>query len=276
MLPRWAILLLVGCASPTRISVASVDRLRVTGVAGPSATVELGLSVKTNAPVDSTVTVLAYEIAFGTARPIARGGRLAPVKVPAGGVVTLTLPAELALSDLPADLPAQAETGAIRYRATVWIEAESVAGRTTHRLEPSGDAPLAETFAAVVDGVFAEGSAKIVDVGPLAVEGAELVIGVVLEFPGHLPFPVRIRHATYEVSLTGSPVGRGESSEPFEVAPGRGGRGRFGLRAPVARVPGALGKLALGEREIVVEGTVEIEPIGPIRRVPFRAKTRVR
>ena len=84
----------------TTISVASVDRLRVTQVTGPRARVELALAVKTNAPIDSVVSVLAYEIAIANGPPIAKGERLAPIPVPAGGVVPIVLPAELDLGDV--------------------------------------------------------------------------------------------------------------------------------------------------------------------------------
>ena len=54
-----------GCVSrATQVSVHSVDRLRVVAVDGPRARIELALAVKTSAPVDATVTVLAYEIAL--------------------------------------------------------------------------------------------------------------------------------------------------------------------------------------------------------------------
>jgi hypothetical protein len=271
-----ALAALAACTPPTRIAVQSVDRLRVVGVAGPRARVEVELSIQTNAPLDSTVTVLAYELAFGSDPPLARGGRLAPLKVPAGGVVTIVLPAELALRDLPADLPAQAASGALPYRARVWIEADTALGVSQHRLEPSGRAPLAETFAAVVDGVFAEDSARVVDVELPRLEGADVALHLDLEFPGHLPFPVQVRQARYRVWLGDTYIGEGESAEGFRVLPGSGGRGRFALRVPAERVPGLAGRLLVGQPEARIEGEVEIDPIGPLRSVPFRARRRVR
>jgi hypothetical protein len=196
--------------------------------------------------------------------------------VPAGGVVRLVLPAELALADLPRDLPARVAKGSIPYRAVVWLEATSAAGTRQHRLEPRGEAPLGPTFEAVVDGAFAEDGVTIVGVGPFGVEGADLAIGVELQFPGYLPFPLEVMRVTYRISLGGDAVGEGESRERFVVAPGIGGRGRFHLRVPALGVPGIAGKLALGERGLLVEGTVEIVPIGRLSRIPFRARTTVR
>ncbi|HTM23399.1 MAG TPA: hypothetical protein VL172_22910 [Kofleriaceae bacterium] len=269
-------LLAAGCLShATRISVHSVDRLRVVAIDGSRARVELALAVQTNAPVDSTVTVLASEVALAGGPPIARGGRMAPLRVPAGGVIHMVLPVELALADLPADLPARVARGALAYRATVWVEADSALGRTRHRLEPRGDAPLGDAFAAVFDGVFTDDAAQVVGVGPLGVVGVELVIGVELELPGRLPFPLQVRAVRYAVALSGAHVGDGESRAPFVVAPARGGRGRFELRVPVLSVPGAVQALARGARDLDITGTVEIEPIGPIHAVPFRARTRM-
>jgi hypothetical protein len=45
------------------------------------------------------------------------------------------------------------------------------------------------------------------------------------------------------------------------------------LRVPITSVPGAAGAVLGGNRDVVIEGTVEIEPIGPVRQVPFRART---
>jgi LEA14-like dessication related protein len=268
---------LAACMSrATTISVHSVDRLRVTEVRGPQARIELALSVQTNAPVDSTVTVLAYEIALAGGPVLARGGKLAPLRVPAGGIVAVLLPVALALADLPADLPARVGSGALPYRAVVWIEAHSAVGRTQHRLEPAGQAPLGEAFAAVVDSIFDENAAQLVGVGPFGISGAELVIGVDLELPGRLPFPLHVTGVRYAVSLSGVHVGRGESRAPFTVQPTGGGRGAFELRVPIIAVPEAVKALARGDRELQVEGMVDIEPIGPIRTVPFRARTRVR
>jgi len=260
----------------TEVSVVSLDRLRVVEQAGPRVSVELTLTVKTNAPVDSTITVLAYELAFGNDPPIVRGGRLPPVEVPAGGVVQLVLPAELGLAQLPRDLPALAAKGSLPYRAIVWTESTSVAGTHQHRLEPKGEAPLGPTFEAVVDGAFAADGVTIVGVGPFGVEGPDLVIGVELQFPGYLPFPLQVTRVGYRLSLGGDYVGEGESREGFVVAPETGGRGKLTLRVPAVGVPGVVGKLALGQRALLVEGTVEIAPIGPVRRIPFRARTTVR
>jgi hypothetical protein len=256
--------------------VRSVDRLRVVGQQGPSAKVELEITVQTNAPVDSTITVMAYDLAFADDPPLARGGRLPPVKVPAGGLVRLVLPAEIMLANLPPDLPTWAAKGSLPYRAVVWTESESVAGTRQHRLEPKGEAPLAGSFETVVDGVFADDGVTVVAVGPFGVEGADLAIGVELQFPGHLPFPIQVMRVTYRMSLGEVFVGEGESREAFVVAPRTGGRGKFLLRVPALGVPGLAGKLALGERALLVDGTVEIAPIGPIRTIPFRARTTVR
>jgi hypothetical protein len=257
------------CVSPTRISIASVDRVRVTSLDGPRARVELAIAVKTNAPIDSTVTVTRYEISFAGAPPIARGGALLPVAVPAGGIVRIVLRPEIALGDLPADLPARVATGRVAYRATVWIDATTSIGRTSHRLEPSGDAPLASTFRAAIDGAFDADSARVVRVGPFGLDGTSFAIGADLEFPGHLPFPITITGAKYRVELDGQLVGRGESTERFVIAPRSGGRGHFELRVPPSRIP----KLLFTHRTLTIEGTVEIEPIGPIRRIPFRVTT---
>ncbi len=269
--------LAAGCMSrATQVSVHAVERLQVVEVAGPRARIELAVAVKTNAPVDATVTVLAHEIALAGGPPVARGGKLAPVKVPSGGIVHLTLPAEVALADLPADLPARAAGGSLAYRATVWIEADSSLGRTQHRLEPAGEAPLAQAFAAVVDGVFAEDSARLAGVTSLALEGGQVVIGMDLELPGHLPFPLHVRGVRYSAALAGALVGTGESRAPFTVEPRAGGHGHFELRVPALAVPAVVQAYARGARELLVEGSVDIEPIGPIRTVPFRARTHVR
>jgi len=265
-----------GClARATRVSVVSVDRLRVTQHLGPRAQVEIEVTVQTNAPVDSTITVLAYDLALADDPPLAKGNRLPPVRVPAGGRVRLVLPAEIALSNLPPDLPAWAAKGALPFRAVVWTESESVAGTQQHRLELNGQAPLAETFGTVVDGVFSHDAAQVVAVGPFGVEGPDLVVGVELAFPGHLPFPIKVHRVSYRMSLGGTFVGEGSSGTAFVVAPQAGGRGKFVLKTPTLGIPGVVAKLASGQRELFIEGVVEIDPIGPIRRIPFRARTTV-
>jgi hypothetical protein len=123
-----------------------------------------------------------------------------------------------------------------------------------------------------VDGVFGADAARVVAVGPLGVDGTTFRIGVDAAFPGHLPFPVRVRGATWAISLGGTPVGRGRGEQAFVVEPGRGGTGHFELAVPAARVPGVLAALAGGADEVEVEGEVEIDPIGPVRRVPFRVR----
>jgi LEA14-like dessication related protein len=158
----------------------------------------------------------------------------------------------------------------------VWVEADTALGVSQHRLEPSGRAPLAETFGAAVDGVFAEDSARVVEVGLPRLEGTEVALRVDLEFPGHLPFPIQVRRARYKVWLADTYMGEGESTEGFRVTPGSGGRGRFALRIPAERVPGLAGRLLVGQPEARIEGEVEIDPIGPLRSVPFRARRLVR
>lgn len=186
----------------------------------------------------------------------------------------MVLPAELALDALPANLPAHVSAaGGVPYHAVVWIEAQTVLGRTQHRIEPRGTAPLADTFGAIVDAAFSSDAGRVVGVGPIEIDGASLVIGVELAFPGHLPFPITVTGVKYAIALDGNHVGRGESRERFVVAPKIGGRAKFVLRVPITSVPGAARSVIAGKRDVVIEGTVEIEPIGPVHQVPFRART---
>lgn len=261
----------------TRLEVIAVDQLRVTEVRGGRAHLELALRVQTHAPVDATATVRRFDVRLEPdGRVLASGGPLPPLAIPSGGQVALTLPLDVGLGDLPADLPDRLAAGPLRYRAVVQVDIASRAGMQSHVLTPAGPAPLGDRFETIIDAAFGPDAARVKAVWPRRLTRGGLRLAASVWFPGHLPFPVRVRRATYTIWVAAGEVGRGASEGGFVVEPRRGGTAELIVDVPPLAGPALLAALAAGVDTVVVEGVVEIEPIGPIRRLPFRAQMPLR
>jgi LEA14-like dessication related protein len=263
-----AALIASACARASWLEVRSVERLSVAARPKGEATLSLSLKVKTRAPLDAEVAVTSYRVSLA-GRELGHGGALPALKVPAGGELELSLPVEVRLSALPPELPELLAKGALPYRAEVSLTAETALGRRRLRLAPAGEAPLGAGFTALFDGVFGGEDIEILSVGAPSLERGVFTFSVSARFPGYLPFAVTVKATDYSIAISELPIGRGRSGEAFVVAPGAGGVGRFTVDVPAIALPAVLAGLSRGGG-LTVEGEAELEPVGPVSRVPFR------
>ncbi len=281
---RGLALVLLGVAASAclsaaaRVEVRSVDRLEVTSVDGRRARVVLAVRLVSQSGGEARVRATSYEVSLAGRPGVVGSGAARPdVHVAPGQEVVLPLPFEVDLAALPPDLPALLGRGGVPYRARVKLSVTSALGELEGEITPEGTADLGPGFAMVVSGVFSGEGARVVGVEPPALDLGAITLRVRVAFAPVLPFPVRVKAASYSVAVDGHALGRAEQSQPFEVAPGKPAEVVLPLRVPLLGL-GEAARAALGAlagHQVLVQGEVEIEPIGPIARVPFRVESRL-
>jgi LEA14-like dessication related protein len=268
-----------GCVSAAaRFQVRSVDRLTVAGVDGTKARLVLAVQIVSQSPVQALVRATSYEVSLAGGPAIVGSGFAAPdVTIPAGGQVTLDLPFIVDLSALPADLPLRVGQGGVPYEAHVKLAITSAVGDLVAEVNPRGTAKLDDRFKMLVDGAFEGDAVRVVAIDPPTLGLGYIDVRVRVAFRPILPFAVKVRSTRYKVSVDGLHLGAAELTQPFEVAPGKPIEVSFPLRVPLMGL-GDAARAALGAlagRAVTVQGEVEIAPIGPVSRVPFKVDARL-
>lgn len=277
---RLAPFLLLAACVPVEATfeVRSVDTLVVRRVEGERAELVLGVRVLSRAPVDARVQARSYDVTLAGASGPAGGGRAtAEIAVPAGGQVVLELPFELELGRLPPELPRLLAAGGVPYRARVELAIRSSVGDLEREVKPEGVARLGDGFQLIVDGAFSGHAVRVVGLERPQVGLGWVTLRPRLAVTPLLPFPVQVRALRYQVRLDGATVGGAETREGFRVAPGAPVEIVLPLRVSLLGL-GEAARAALavaGGRALEVVGEVEIDPIGPVTRVPFRVDAKV-
>ena len=271
--------LFAGCLSAAaRVEVRSVDRLEVTGVDGRRAHLLLAVRLVSQAGGEAVVRATSYEVSLaGRPGVVGTGASRPEVRLAPGQEVVLPLPFDVDLAALPPDLPALLARGGVPYKARVKLSVTSALGDLEGEIAPEGTADLGPGFKMVVSGAFAGEGARVVGVEPPALGLAAITLRVRVAFAPVLPFAVRVKAASYSVSVDGHALGRAEHAEAFDVAPGRPAEVVLPLRVPLLGL-GEAARATLGAlagHQVFVRGEVEIEPIGPISRVPFYVESRL-
>ena len=222
------------------------------------------------------VSARVSDIRFHTSMdgaPLGQGRVPGPVEAVARSIFDLHATVRVPFADLPADLPARVAGGILPLTVMAAFVADTKLGRFPMRLTARGDTAIAEALQVLIEGGLSGDLVKVTRLSNVALglTGVRLRVRVALR--NALPFPVQVQRGDVALLLGHRQVGHTRIERGFtlpararihrdvEVHVGHGDMLRAGRSL-------MNGELAVGAR-----GTLFIEPIGGVERIPFEVAT---
>ena len=262
-------LLATGCAE--RFIDFRVHRLlvaRVTGIDGAGFEMQVRCEVENPNLLGAQIEGLRFKASMGE-HLVGRGALAGPVAVPPRGRFTLEVPVRVAYADLPPDFPRRVQGGELELTTEADLRARTKLGTYQMRLVSKGSTRIAETLSVAVQGFFQGEALRVegIKLGRLELRRVRLRIRFLAK--NLFAFPVNVLRGEFRLDVNGRFFGESRLEQPLALPP----RGSRGLELEVAATHGAVAaatsSMIAGEPRFRVRGTLWIDPIGGVSRIPI-------
>jgi len=266
----WLCLFAVGCVHPAFIPVQpeSVASLTISDLQEKTMGVEIALVVRSDAKddlelrdVQAAITVSGVEMGTAT---------LDPLSLPAGQRTNVSLALEVPYASLGLELLEAFQSGEIPYSASLTGTVASTGGLHV-RTRLQGKMAVAKDTSLQVASQVGRHHFHLKGLQIRGVGLTGLRVGIEGAVHNPFPFPITVQSIRYHATVEGTDVGKGTLDQPVRLSPGQNTpitlEHRFFPTDPFGTLK-MLGTLSSDTRARV-EGTLEIEPLGGIREIPF-------
>jgi LEA14-like dessication related protein len=219
-------------------------------------------------PVSAEISQIRYRTFLGT-HLLGSGQLSSRVPVASRSRFLLTLPMHVAYADLPADFPERVKGGSLLLRTVADFHAKAAVGSFDMHLVSEGTTRVADALQVAVQGPF---QAEAVRVEKIYLSGLELrAVRLRLRLIARnlFAFPVGVQRGEFSLEINGSFFGKSALRHPLSLAP----RSSVPFEVDVVATHGAIGSAIaamMGSQPIFrVKGTLWIDPIGGVRRIPI-------
>jgi LEA14-like dessication related protein len=203
---------------------------------------------------------------------VGRGAVTGPVSVPARGLFTLTVPVRVAYSQLPPDFPTRAAEGTVKLRTHARFTAKTSLGTYRMEVTSTDTARVAKALKVAIQGPFQGASVKIRSIKPVAADLRQMKLRFTLAVRNMFAFPVRIVRGSYEVFVDGEHFGRGELEHPVELGPRATDTFEADVMTTHVAVGSAIASMLGADPRFRLEGTLWIDPIAGVSRLPVKVE----
>jgi LEA14-like dessication related protein len=242
--------------------------VKVTRIDGQGFDLRVRCELENTNKIGAKVSQIRFRTYLG--RHLLGEGQLAgPVEVGPGKRFTLEVPVRVTYGSLPADLPRRVEGGSVRLRTEASFVARTRLGSYNMRLTSTGKTRVAEALKVAIRGSFKGDALKIlaINLGDLKLRRVQLKARI--RARNLFAFPIRIRRGVYAISINGSHFGDGKFDEPMKIAPRSSVERTMTVAASHGAVGSAIVAMMGAEPRFRLKGTLWIDPIGGVGRLPL-------
>lgn len=271
---RLLILLLVapllgGCVEKlVDFHVRRIVSLRVTRIDGQGFDMQVRCELENPNPLDARVSRVRFATYTGS-HLLGRGRLETPVAVKARSRFMLRVPVRVRYARLPRDLPRRVEDGKLDLRTVARLTASTRLGSHQMRLVARDRTDVAEALRVAIQGPFRGPGFRVVGLRLAGVGLTGVTLRARWTARNMLPFPYTIRRGRFDVFVDGQRFGEGRISEPLTVAPGRSVTRETEVRATHGAVGSALSAMMGADPRFRLRGTLWIDPVGGVSRLPL-------
>jgi LEA14-like dessication related protein len=200
---------------------------------------------------------------------VGQGHLAGPITVAANGQLEVEAPVRIAYADLPADLPARVQDGALPLTIRASLDAVTSIGTFHMDLEESGRVEIARALEVAVSGRFGGDALVVRRIALASVDTRSLGLQVQVELRNAFAFPVRIRQGQVALWVNDQHFGKTAFNDMIEIPPRQSITRTFDIAAAHKDVWATLQALLDSEPLFRARGTLWIEPIAGVSELPF-------
>lgn len=248
--------------------VRRVTGLQVVRIQGDSFTMRIQCEVDNPNRVGARLSGIRFK-AFSGEHLLGKGAVSGTVDAPARGRLSLKSLMSVRYDSLPADFPARVSGGKLALTTHVSFRASSKLGALDLRLRSSDQVAVAQAMEVAVRGSFQGPNIKVerVQYGGSNLRRTRLTVGLRVRNP--FAFPVGVLRGEFELSVNGRRVGDAALDKALVVPPGSSALLQVQLDADHGALGSALLALLANSPKFRVKGTLWINPIGGVSRLPL-------
>ncbi len=191
------------------------------------------------------------------------------VDAPARGSLTLAPLMSVRYDSLPADFPERVKGGELQLTTRVAFRASSKLGALDLRLHSSDRLAVKSIVEVAVRGSFQGPNIKVARIQPRGIDLRRTHLVVDLRARNPFAFPVGVRRGAFVLFVDGRRVGDASLDQRLVVQPGAWSRIRTTLVADHGALGSALLSLLGQDPRFRVKGTLWIDPIGGVSKLPI-------
>jgi len=262
-----------GCFKrPLDFTVRSIQGIRVVGIDATGFTMYTTCRLENPNPMGAELRNIQFTTYIGP-HLVGRGRIGRPVTVDAHSRFTLVAPLHIAYADLPADFPRWARNGTVRLRVEASFAAHLAVGTFALRARYNGPVRVDEAVNVAIQGPFRGDSIKVTSIAVVGMNLRHTRLRFHLQARNKLAFATRFRRGEVMVTINGERFGAGTLDKPLLLPP----RSVRTFQVEVRATHGALGQSVVallgGDPVIRVTGTLWIDPIAGVSRLPIDVTT---
>jgi LEA14-like dessication related protein len=248
--------------------VQRISAMRVHDIDGRGFDVTVRAVIANPNRVGATIRDVRFQ-AFTGAHPVGKGFVAGPITIAANSQFELEAPVRIAYADLPADLPARVQGGALPLTIRASFDAVTSVGTFHMDLEKSGQVEIARALEVAVSGRFRGDALVVKRIAMATVDTHSLGLQVQVELRNAFAFPVRVRQGEVALWVNDQHFGKTAFSEHIELPPRLAVAHTFAIAASHRDVWATVKVLLESEPVFRARGTLWIEPIAGVAEVPF-------
>jgi LEA14-like dessication related protein len=248
--------------------VQRISAMRVQGIDARGFDVRVRAVIANPNRVGATIRNIRFQALTG-AHPVGQGFVAGPITIAANSQFELEAPVRIVYADLPADLPARVQDGALPLTIRASLDAATKLGTFHMDLEESGRVEIARALEVAVSGRFHGDALVVKRISMALVDTQSLGLNVQVELRNAFAFPVRIRQGQVALWVNDQHFGKTAFTEVIELPPRQAIARTFAIAASHKDVWATVKALLEAEPVFRARGTLWIEPIAGVAEVPF-------
>jgi LEA14-like dessication related protein len=252
--------------------VREITQVRVDAIDAEGFAMTVHAQVENPNPIAAELTDIRFAARMGE-YPLGSGAVADPVRAEASSVFPLRAAMRVAFANLPPDLPARVAAGQLPLTVLAEFTAATRIGRFGMRLRADDRVQIGEALRVVIAGGLRGPTVRITEITRvgLALTGVRVQVRVGLH--NAFPFPLRIRRGDIALMLGRLQVGTTRITQGFDMP----ARARVSRELTIAvshrDMLRTVRAVSTGQVQPRAVGTLWIEPIAGIERIPFDVHT---
>ena len=258
-----------GCMdSLVAFQVRRVTSLQVVRIQGDSFTMRVQCEVENPNRVSAQLDGIRFKV-FSGDHLLGQGAVPGTVEAPAREMLTLQSLMSVRYRSLPADFPARVRSGKLDLTTHVSFTATSKLGALELNLRSRDQVAVAQAVEVAVRGSFQGPNIRVERIQPTGFDLRRTHLTVGLRANNPFAFAVGVQRGTFELYINGKLVGDAALKKRSVVAPGSSALLQVQLDADHGALGAALLTLLARDPKFRVKGTLWIDPIGGVTRLPI-------
>jgi LEA14-like dessication related protein len=242
--------------------------VRVTGIDGSGFDLRVRCELENPNQLGARLTRIRFRSYLGT-HLLGEGDLPGPVKVGPKERFMLEVPVRVAYRRLPPDLPARVADGTVLLRTEAAFTAVTKLGSYPMTLTSTGRTAISRALTVAIQGPFSGPAFSITQVRFGGVKLRRFTLSLSFQARNLFAFPVRIRRGTYHVFVNETFFAAGKLAEPLTLAPYSSVDRTVEIQPTHGAMGSALVAMLGGEPRFRLKGTLWIDPIGGVSRLPL-------